>query len=84
MLMSVDLDSGIALAREESAAGSKMISLRPGSKIGAFSVAGAQEVTLSGLQAAYDPFFPVVLLALAVIVLGAFITFARKLGDLKP
>ncbi len=83
LLMSVDLDSGLAIARLEKGGESKTISLKTGSKVGDYTVAGAREVELSGLQAAYDPFYPLVLAAFAIIALGAFLTFARKIGDLK-
>jgi hypothetical protein len=82
MLMSVDLNSGIAIARAESATGAKMISLTIGSKVGAFTVVRAKEVDLSGLQAVYDPAYPLVIVALMVAVLGVFITLFRKLGDI--
>jgi cytochrome c biogenesis protein ResB len=83
MLMSVDLDSGTAIVREESAEGSRTISIRKGSRVGAFVVEGAGEAQLSGLQAFYDPAYPLVILAFAVIALGAFITFARRIGELE-
>jgi cytochrome c biogenesis protein len=81
MLMSVDVEGGIATAREENSSGARTISLVPGSKVGAFTVEGAKEVELSGLEASYDPAYPIVIIALVIIVLGIFITFARKLGD---
>jgi cytochrome c biogenesis protein ResB len=81
MLMSVDLESGVAVAREESEQGSRTISLKAGSELGGFTVEGAREVELSGLQAAYDPSYPVIIAAFALISLGAIITFARKIGD---
>jgi cytochrome c biogenesis protein len=83
MLMSVDAESGIAIARKEDSSGARTISLTAGSKIGAFTLGGAKVVELSGLQAAYDPAYPIVIAALVIIVLGIFITFARKLGDSK-
>jgi cytochrome c biogenesis protein ResB len=83
MLMSVDLDNGTAIAREETAKGTETISIRAGSRVGSFTVAEAKEVELSGLQASYDPAYPIVLLAFIVIALGAFITFARRTGELK-
>ena len=82
-LMSVDLVSGIAIAREETDQGERTISIAPGSKLGSLTVAEAKEVELSGLQASYDPAYPLVLLAFVVIALGAFLTFARKIGELK-
>ncbi len=82
-LMSVDPDSGDAIAREEGPGGTKVVSLGKGSKIGAYVVLGAGEAELSGLQAAYDPFYPVVIAAFAVIGLGSIITFAGKLGELR-
>jgi cytochrome c biogenesis protein ResB len=82
-LMSVDLETGIAVAREEGEQGSRTISLQAGSRVGDFIVEGAKEVELTGLQAVYDPSFPVIILALAMIGLGACITFARKIGDLS-
>jgi hypothetical protein len=81
MLMSVDVEGGIATAREENASGARTISLVAGSTIGAFTVEGAKEVELSGLEASYDSAYPIVIIALVIIVLGIFITFARKLGD---
>jgi hypothetical protein len=79
-LMSVDLESGVAIVREQNSSETRTIGIKAGSKIGAFTVVGAKEVALSGLQAAYDPAYPIVIVALVLIVLGAFITFARKLG----
>jgi cytochrome c biogenesis protein len=83
MLMSVDLESGTAIARAEKPQGATTIILSKGSKIGPFTVAGPREALLSGLQAAYDPFYPVVIAGFIFIGLGAFITFARRLGELK-
>jgi hypothetical protein len=83
LLMSVDLDGGSAVVREEGPGGSRMMSLGVGSRLGDFIVAGARQAELSGLQAAYDPFYPLVIAALVLIALGAFITFARRLGDIK-
>jgi cytochrome c biogenesis protein ResB len=86
MLMSVDLDAGTALAREEPRAGAaaaRTIALEKGSKIGAFSVVGTEELALSGLMESYDPAFPAVLVSLLVAALGICVTFARKLGELK-
>jgi hypothetical protein len=81
MLMSVDLDNGSAVAREEGSSGSRTVSLGVGSKLGDFSVAEVKEVELSGLQAGYDPAYPLVILALAVILLGLILTFAKKIGE---
>jgi cytochrome c biogenesis protein ResB len=83
MLMSVDLDSGVAVARKDAPAGTSSISLRAGSRIGAFTVLGAREEAITGLQAAYDPFFPLILVAFIVTALGAFVTFGRRLGELR-
>jgi cytochrome c biogenesis protein ResB len=86
MLMSVDVDAGVAIAREESLPGSpgaseaRTIALKKGSKIGIFSVEGTEELELSGLMASYDPAFPAILASLLVAALGICITFARKLG----
>jgi hypothetical protein len=84
MLMAVDLDSGVATASQDGPSGSKTISLKTGSKAGAFVVAGAKELALSGLQAAYDPAYPIILAAFAIIAIGAFLTFAKRIGELKP
>jgi len=81
--VSVDPDSGLATAREEDAKGTRTVSLAKGSRIGAFTVQGAGEEELSGLQAVYDPFYPLVIAAFAVIGLGSFITFARRLGEIQ-
>jgi cytochrome c biogenesis protein ResB len=89
VLISVDLDSGTALAREESIPGAPIVSaartirLGAGTKIGAFSMAGTQELALSGLMASYDPAFPAILASLGIAALGICITFARKIGEIK-
>jgi cytochrome c biogenesis protein ResB len=83
MLMSIDLESGKAIAREEGGSGARTIGLEAGSRIGEFTVLGAKELALSGLQAAYDPAYPLVLAAFALIGLGTVISLARKLGELK-
>ena len=83
MLVSVDPDSGLATAREEGEKGTRTVSLAKGSKVGAFTVQGAGEEELSGLQAVYDPFYPLVIVAFAVIGLGSFMTFARRLGEIR-
>lgn len=83
LLMSVDLESGVSIARQEKAGEAKTISLKTGSKIGDYTVTGATEVELSGLQATYDPFYPLVVAAFVVIAVGAFLTFARRIGDFK-
>ncbi len=83
VLTSIDPEGGTAIASEESAGGSKTISLGRGSEIGSFTVQGVGEAELSELRATYNPFFPVILVAFAVIGLGVFITFARKLGELE-
>lgn len=89
-LMSVDLDTGTALARVEPTAGAagaaaepRTLALSKGSKIGSFSVTAAEEIPLSGLMASYDPAFPAILASLCIAALGICVTFARKLGELK-
>jgi hypothetical protein len=42
-----------------------------------------RDVDISGLQAVVDPGFPVVLAALALVTVGLFLTFARKIGDMQ-
>jgi cytochrome c biogenesis protein ResB len=87
MLMSVDLDAGSAIAREEPKAGgtgaARTIGLSAGSRIGAFTVEGVEELALSGLMASYDPAFPAVLASLLIAALGICLTFAQKLGGTK-
>jgi hypothetical protein len=83
MLMSVDPESGISIARQEDASGSRTISLGVGSTIGPYTVEAAREVELSGLQAAYDPAYPVVIAGFAIALLGTCLTLARKLGEIK-
>lgn len=83
MLMSVDLDTGESLAREENPAGERIVRLARGSKLGPYTVAGAKEVGLSGLKASYDPAYPAVVASLAIVLTGICMTLARKLGDLK-
>ena len=77
------LASGESLAREEGPAGGRIIRLARGSKLGPFTVAGAEEIGLSGLKASYDPAYPAVLASLAIALVGICMTFARKLGDMK-
>jgi cytochrome c biogenesis protein ResB len=84
LLMSVDLDTDSALASEEGPGGTRTLRLEKGEKAGAFTVIGAKEIGLSGLRASYDPAFPAILAALAISALGIFITFARKIGDMRP
>jgi cytochrome c biogenesis protein ResB len=81
MLMSLDLDSGKALARVEGSSGPRTLSLGPGSKLGAFTVEKAEEVELSGLRASFAPEYPVVILGFALSALGISITLARKLRE---
>jgi hypothetical protein len=96
LLMSVDTETGTALAREERAAAdgksatgeaarpeAREIGLAKGSRIGPFSVEGTEELALTGLMASYDPAFPAILASLAISALGICVTFARKLGELK-
>ena len=83
MLMSIDLESGKAIAREEGSSGARTIGLEAGSKIGDFTVLSAKELALSGLQAVYDPAYPLVLAAFAIIGLGTVVTLARRLGELE-
>jgi hypothetical protein len=84
-LMAVDLMTGTAIAREEPRAGSgapaagRTVSLGIGSKIGAFTVEGMEELALSGLMASYDPAFPAIIASCLVSVLGISLTLAQKL-----
>jgi cytochrome c biogenesis protein ResB len=82
-LTSIDPEGGTAIASEEGAGGSKTISLVAGSEIGSFTVEGVGEAELSGLRVTYNPFYPVILAAFAIVGVGVFITFARKLGELE-
>lgn len=45
------------------------------------AIDGIMQAEQTGLQAVYDPFYPVIIVAFAVIALGACITFARKIGE---
>jgi cytochrome c biogenesis protein ResB len=84
-LMAVDLTTGTAIAREEPKAESdasklgRMIRLEIGSKIGAFTVEGMEELALSGLMASYDPAFPAIIASCVIAALGMFLTLAQKL-----
>ena len=82
-LLSVDPDSGLATAREEDEKGARTVSLAKGSRVGSFTVQGSGEEELSGLQAVYDPYYPLVVAAFAVIGIGSFITFARRFGEIR-
>ena len=53
-----------------------------GDAAGPFVVAAIREVEITGLQAVVDPGYPLVLAALLVVGLGAFLTFFRKIGDI--
>jgi cytochrome c biogenesis protein ResB len=90
VLMSVDSATGTAVAREEplvpapkaaEASETRLIRLTKGSMMGPFTIAGTDELALSGLMASYDPAFPAILASLLISALGIFITFARKFGE---
>jgi hypothetical protein len=85
-LMSVDLETNTALAMEEpkladgASAEARTLRLGIGSKLGNFSVIGTEKLSLSGLMASYDPFFPAIVASLVIAVLGICLTLAQKLA----
>jgi hypothetical protein len=81
--MARDPGSGAAVVRLHAGGAADVLRVAPGDRAGGFLVTGLREVDISGLQAVVDPGFPVVLAALALVTAGLFLTFARKIGDMK-
>ena len=54
-----------------------------GDAAGPFTVVSIREVLVTGLQAVVDPGYPLVLAALLVVGLGAFLALFQKIGDMN-
>lgn len=70
-----------AKVRVQDAGGTRELELGPGDSVDGFEVLGRREVSLSGLEAVYDPGYPIVLVSLFLVALGLFLTFFQKLRD---
>jgi hypothetical protein len=81
--MARDHGSGAAVVRLQAGGEVRVLHLAPGDRAGGFLVSGLRDRDISGLQAVVDPGYPVVLAALALVSAGLFLTFARKIGDMK-
>ena len=84
MFMAYDPESGEALLRISDEAATTIERLGPGGRAGGFEVLGIDMLETSGLQAVRDFGYPFVLAALLVTGLGIFLTFYRKIGEMKP
>jgi len=62
-----------------SAAGKEIIRANRGDKVGIFTFTGFEEAPVSGLKIVRDKGYPLVAVGLGLIVLGAFLTYIRKL-----
>jgi len=71
-----------ALIRVQDAAGPRMVSVAPGDRIGSMSVADIRDIEFSGLEAVRDPGFPLVLISLILVGVGAFFTLYQRLHDM--
>ncbi len=76
-------EEGRAVVRIEGDGGSEVLRLAAGGTAGGFTVQGFRDVDLTGLSAVIDPGWPVVLAALALVLVGLAATFIRKIGDAK-
>ncbi len=63
----------------ENDSGRKILRARKGDAIGLFTFAGFEEEAISGLKIVRDKGFPLVAAGLALVLLGTFLTYIRKL-----
>jgi cytochrome c biogenesis protein ResB len=83
--MATDPATGEAILRISDGASSPEIArVRAGKSAGPFAVIAFEDIDLTGLEAAIDPGFGLVLAALIIVLAGLFLTFFQKLGDMKP
>ncbi len=82
LLVDASRSGGPAKVRIRDSSGSRTVDLVPGDSVDGLGVIGTREVLLSGLEAVYDPGYPLVLLSLALAAFGIFLTFIQKLRDM--
>lgn len=82
--MAADDGKGKAVVRLKSGEKTDVLRVAAGDRAGPFLISGMKDSDITGLHAVVDPGYPVILAALIFVVVGLFLTFIQKLGDMKP